>query len=217
MDNVIRITFPSFSRLAHDKDNLSKGVEKALFASCFLIFPVSMALIILFPYLVTVFPKYTKWEPALISLSLLAINAAFSSISTPLTNALNAIGKIKITLYLMVFWTVLTWGLTPLFIFLFGFNGFAMASALISLSVVLVVYIVKKYIPFDVINVVRYPFLSSAVMGIVLYILSPLIIKNFAMLILVIGVGLITYLATMFLFSKEQMISDINLVRQNLK
>ena len=70
-----------------------------------------------------------------------AINAALSSVSTPLTNALNAIGKIKITLYLMVFWTVSTWVLTPLAIVFYGFNGVSYASAFIALSVVFVVII----------------------------------------------------------------------------
>lgn len=217
MDNVIRITFPSFSRLSHDKENLSKGLEKALFASCFLIFPASLGLIILFPHFVSIFPKFTKWEPALISLSLLAINAAFSSISTPLTNALNAIGKIKITLYLMVGWTVLTWGLTPLFIYLFGFNGFAFASAVISLSVIIVVFIVKRYIEFNILEVVKYPALSSLIMGAFLYSISGLILENFAMLVLVSFFGLIVYLGTMFVFSKKQMMADISFVRQNLR
>ena len=41
MDNVIRVTFPSFSRLQHDKNVLGKAVEKSIFAACFLIFPIA--------------------------------------------------------------------------------------------------------------------------------------------------------------------------------
>ena len=39
MDNVIRITFPSFSRLQDEKEVLTKAIEKSIFAACFLIFP----------------------------------------------------------------------------------------------------------------------------------------------------------------------------------
>ena len=35
MDNVIRITFPSFSRLQHDKNLLGLAIEKSLFVSSF--------------------------------------------------------------------------------------------------------------------------------------------------------------------------------------
>ena len=91
MDNVIRITFPSFSRLQGDKNMLGRAIEKSLFASAFLIFPSLVALIILSPYLTKIIPRYVKWEPALLSLTFFSLNACLSSISTPLTNALNAI------------------------------------------------------------------------------------------------------------------------------
>lgn len=217
MDNIIRITFPSFSRLSHDKDNLSKGIEKAIFASSFFVFPSIVGLIILSPYLIQVIPKYGKWEPALLSLSFFAINAALSSISTPLTNALNAIGKIKITLYLMVFWTTATWLITPTFIYLFGFNGVSMASALISLSVVAVVVVVKKYIDFNIFQAISYPALSATFMGLFLYFLSPLLVKNFILFLLMIIFGAAIYFMSIFAFSKKQLLADIRFIRQNLK
>ena len=47
MDNMIRITFPSFSRLAHDTVNLGKAVEKSLFVTVALIFPALTGLVLL--------------------------------------------------------------------------------------------------------------------------------------------------------------------------
>jgi len=35
MDNVIRITFPSFSRLQNEKEVLERAIEKSIFAACF--------------------------------------------------------------------------------------------------------------------------------------------------------------------------------------
>lgn len=217
MNNVIRITFPSFSRLQNDKNVLRKAIEKSIFAACFLIFPGLMGLVALSPYFITLIPKYLKWEPAIISLAFFSMNAAFSSISTPLTNALSAIGKIKITLYLMVFWTIATWVLTPLAILFYGFNGVAYASALIASSVVIVIYIVKRYIDFSVLKMVLNPFLATIFMGAVVYFLSPILVKNIFGLIFMIIFGAVVYFSTMFILAKKEMLDDIKLVRSNLK
>ena len=217
MDNVIRITFPSFSRLQNEKEVLRKAIEKSIFAACFFIFPALMGLVVLAPYFVHLIPKYIKWEPAIFALSFFAINAALSSVSTPLSNALNAIGKIRITLYLMIFWTVSTWVLTPVAIVFFGFNGVALVSALISLSVVFVILITKRYIEFSVLKIVLNPVLATVAMGLAIYFLSPVVIKNIPTLILMIILGSVIYFFTMILLSKNEMISDYKMLRENLK
>ena len=217
MDNVIRITFPSFSRLQDEKEVLTKAIEKSIFAACFAIFPALVGLVILAPYFVHLIPKYIKWEPALLSLFFFSINAALSSISTPLTNALNAIGKIKSTLYLMVFWTISTWVLTPLLIVIYGFNGVAIASALISTSVVIVIFIVKRYLVFSILNSIFYPALSSLIMGIILYLLAGIFAKNLYGLLACIILGAIIYVLTIYILAKEQIKADMLLIRQSIR
>lgn len=213
MDNIIRITFPSFSRLQHEKAHLGKAIEKSLFALALLIFPSLVGLALLAPYFVAIIPKYQKWEPALLSLSFFAINAGLSAISTPLTNALNAVGKIKITLYLMIGWTIATWVLTPFALVEFGFNGFALASAIIALSVVIVVYLTKKVIPFSI-KPVFSPFVASMAMGIVLWfgaqILGRSILGIFS---LIVACGAF-YLAIMYVLAKEELRKDIATIRK---
>ncbi|MEM4271065.1 MAG: oligosaccharide flippase family protein, partial [Candidatus Pacearchaeota archaeon] len=201
MDNVIRITFPSFSRLQHDKNILGRALEKSIFAASLLIFPSLMGLVVLSPYFVKIIPKYAKWEPALLSLFFFSLNAALSSISTPLTNALNAIGKIKITLYLMVFWTIATWIITPIAVAIFGFEGVGAASALIALSLVLVVYLARKYINFDIFLVTRYPIICTLIMGLIIYFVSPYVVRNLFTLLLIILMGVILYSGIIFLFA----------------
>lgn len=215
MDNLIRITFPSFSRLAHNEEYLGKAIEKTLFSTTLFIFPSIVGMVILMPHFIQIFPKYHKWEPALFSLIFFGINAILSSISTPLTNALNAIGKIKITLYLMIFWTAATWILTPLLIMIYGFNGVALASAVISLSVVGVVLIVQRYIKFQILKVVVYPFLATVVMGITLY-FSSNTISNFALLFINIFGGGLVYLLVIYLLARQLIRADVQLIRENL-
>lgn len=217
MDNVIRITFPSFSRLQHEKEMLGRGIEKSIFASCFIIFPALVGLVVLSPYFIHLIPKYAKWEPALFSLAFFSINAALSCVSTPLTNALNAIGKIKITLYLMIFWTVATWILTPITIARFGFNGVSVASAVISASVILVIYLVKKHINFSVRKVTGFPAFGAIFMGAIIYFLSPYVVRDFPTLILMIILGIVIYFLTMLALARRQIIEDFKLVRANLQ
>ena len=214
MDNVIRITFPSFSRLQNEKEVLTVGVEKALFAVSFFIFPSFVGLIFLSPYLLEVVPHYQKWEPALFSLSFFATNALLSSISTPLTNALNAIGRIKITLYFMIFWTVLTWVVTPIAILAIGFNGVALSSAIIACSVVLVVWIAKQYIKFRVLRMIQYPLIASLVMGVFLYFMTPFVIRDFLTFFMIILFGAIVYIGVMFLVARNQILSELSLTRR---
>ena len=217
LDNVIRITFPSFSRLQDEKEILAKAIEKSIFAACFMIFPALVGLVILAPYFVNIVPKYLKWEPAIFSLFFFSLNAAFSSISTPLTNALNAVGKIKTTLKLMVFWTAATWFLTPLFIKIYGFNGVSIASFIIACSVVLVVIIAKRSISFSIRNAVMYPGISALIMGIFVFFAGETFVKGFISLFLVIGISAMIYFLTIYVFAKKQLLMDIALIKENIK
>ena len=217
MDNMIRITFPSFSRLSHDAHHLGIAIEKALFVTVALIFPALTGLVLLAPYFIEFIPKYQKWEPAIASLAFFAVNAALSSISTPLTNALNAIGKVKITLYLMVFWTVATWILTPLAIFWYGFNGVAIASALIATSVIGVIVLVKRYITFNLTKVLIAPIIATCVMGSIVFFLSLILVSNLITIFAMIGVGIIVYFGVMFLLGHKQLVADIKAIRTSLK
>lgn len=217
MDNVIRITFPSFSRLQDEKDVLKRAIEKSIFVASFLIFPSLFGLVILSPYFVNLIPKYIKWEPAIISLVFFSLNAGLSSVSTPLTNALNAIGKIRVTLYLMVFWTVATWVITPLFIVMYGFNGVSFASALISLSVVIVIYLVRRYVKFDVFKATVYPLVSSLVMGLAIYFLSLVFVTSIPSLLFMILLGAVVYFSCVFILAKKEILENINIVKNSLR
>ncbi|MEN9407267.1 MAG: hypothetical protein RLZZ455_483 [Candidatus Parcubacteria bacterium] len=217
MDNVIRITFPSFSRLSEEKEYLGKAIEKSVFAVIFFILPIITGMVLLMPYLIVLIPRYQKWEPALLSVLFFGINAALSAISTPLTNALNAIGKIKITLYLMIFWTIATWVLTPLAIMMMGFTGVAVASAIISTSVVLVVFLTNKFIPIRIFGLVVRPFVATVTMSVVIWSIGPLVIRSIPTLLIVIVIGACVYAAMMLLLAKKQLIADWKMVRLQLR
>lgn len=213
MDNIIRIAFPSFARLQHDAHHLGKAVEKALFASALIIFPSLVGLVMLAPSFIAVIPRYQKWEPAILSLAFFALNAAISAISAPLTNVLNAIGKIKVTLYLMVFWTIITWIATPIAIAVYGFNGFAGVSAAIGVTVVLVVMLTKKYIQFSLVSLIT-PIVASVVLAVFLFIGNQLFPKNILIILVQIVAGALLYFGVCFVLARKQVMSDLLLIRR---
>lgn len=163
MDSVIRVTFPAFSRMQHSKELLGNAIEKTLFGLSIAMMPISVGLLFFVEPAVHMIPKYAKWEPALLSFFIFVITSLLAGFSTPLTNALNAVGKIKITMMLMVFWTIGTWGLTLLFIPLFGFNGFALALLVLSLALVVVIRLSKNIAEFSFMNQVKWPIVAAAV------------------------------------------------------
>ncbi|MDO8451415.1 MAG: oligosaccharide flippase family protein, partial [bacterium] len=140
MDNVIRITFPAFSRLQEDIKILGRLLEKTLFGLAFSMFPLSVGLLFFMRPLISFLPKYAKWEPALFSFYLFVIASVLSGLSTPLTNVLNALGLVRTTFMLMLLWTALTWVLTVVLVQLIGFNGVALSLLLITVTIILVVH-----------------------------------------------------------------------------
>jgi O-antigen/teichoic acid export membrane protein len=179
VQNVIAITFPTYSRLQHDKGLLKKAIEKTLFFISLLIFPMLVAMCILIVPLTQLVTKYQKWQPALLTFALFTLSIGWSAISTPLTNTLSAIGKINQTLKLMVMWTVLTWVLTPVGIYFFGFNGVAAAALAISFTSVVPIFYVKKIVDIQVIDQVWRQLFASAIMGGVGLLLLPLMNTSF--------------------------------------
>lgn len=211
MDNVIKITFPSYSRLQHDKAALKLAMEKSLFLVSFFIFPIAAAIILYSQFLIDFIPKYTKWEPAILSLTFFALNTVFSSISTPLTNFLNAIGKVKVTLVFMVTWTVLTWVLTPFLIKIYGYNGFAFASFAVSVTSVGVLIVSRRYVKFSFIKPVGRQLIAAVLMfGIILA--TRGMISSFPTLFVNMIIAGGVYVGVLFLLAHEELVKTFRFI-----
>lgn len=164
VNNVMAVTFPTFSRLQNDPERLARALHKTLYFISLLIFPMLAGMSLFLLPAVQLIPQYTKWTPAVLSFILFAINIAWGAISTPLTNALNATGHINKTLKLMILWTILTWTISPAAIWFIGYNGVALASAIIGFSSIATVYMVKSVVPFRVIPAIWRQFVAAVVM-----------------------------------------------------
>lgn len=210
MDSVIRVTFPAFSRIQHSRELLGKAIEKTLFGLALTIFPISAGLMFFIGPLVGIIPRYGKWEPAIFSFSLFVVAAAMASLSTPLTNALNAVGRIKTTLGLMVFWTVTTWLLTVVLISRMGFDGFALAILLVTFSIVAVVYLAKKAASFSFAASVRAPLAGVALQSLFYAFIVPRIPHTYSALAAAGTAGVILYVSSVWLFERTRIRSILS-------
>ena len=216
MDNVIKVTFPSYSRLQENKEHLEKAINKSLFFVTFTVFPCVLGMLALAPMIVAIIPKYQKWEAAIPLLYLYGINALFASVNTTLTNIIFALGKPKIVLKLMVFWTALTWVLTYLLLTRYGYVGVAIASALVAASTSVIVFYVKKEVNVAVINSIKVPAAAALLMLVVLKLAGNYLPNNLPNLIVLIILGIIVYMAVSLVFLKEQLFKDVRTLTQSL-
>ena len=167
VQNVLAVTFPTFSRLQNNQLALRKAIEKSIFFITLVIFPILVGMSIFIKPLTMVVPSYAKWQPAIYSFIFFTISIGWAALSSPLINTLNAIGKINQTLKLMILWTVLTWVITPVSMMIFGFNGVSLAAFAISFTSFLPILYVKKHVNIDVIANIWPQLLAALVMGIV--------------------------------------------------
>lgn len=208
MDSVTRVTFPAFSRLQDSKFDLERSVTRSIFFICFLVFPSLVGIIILSPILVRVIPRYNQWIPALIPIIFISINFAFASATTQLTNLLNALGKIKITFYLMIMWTLLSWLLIPILSIKFGVIGASAGYALVGASSVVAIVIAKKYVNFSIMDSIIKPLIGSAVMGIILVLVRKFLDTSINSMLILSAVGVLVYGSSMISMIGVSLLED---------
>jgi len=216
MNIIIRVTFPAFSRLQDDKGELKAAVEKSLFATTLFLYPALFGMLALAPSLVTHVVS-SKWQPALPSIYLFSFSTFWATLSTPFTNVFNATGNVRLTLRLMIMWTILTWILTPVFTVLYGFNGVAIASALISFTSVITIYLVKRTVSVNIIANIWQPLAISILMAVFVFGFAHIFVQNILTFFLAIILGAIFYFSVFALVAKEKLLVELKRVVNGIK
>lgn len=204
MNIIIRVSFPTLSRLQEDSRVLKDALEKSIFITTFFVYPMLCGMLALAPFLVEHVVS-SKWAPALPSFYLFSVSTFWATLSTTFTNALNAIGEIKVTLKLMIFWTVITWILTPILSIYFGFIGVALSSAIISFTSVVTIIIIKRFINVSIIGNIWQSLVSSALMGVIVFFLSKVFVRDLPTLLIMVVVGAVIYTGFVSLLAKDKL------------
>lgn len=208
VDSVTKVTFPAYARMRSDVAELGKIVEKTLFSVTAILFPILGGIATLAPVAVHLVPRYSQWQPAIPSLIILCLQAGLSAISGILINILDSHGKVSLTLKLMIFWIALTWIFTIAFTNLFGFTGISLAALLVSATLPVTLWLVKKEVPFNFIASVRGPIVGT--LGLVLanisvsYFFAP----SWSSAIATSFIGGIIYL-TIILYMEKKLFMDL--------
>ena len=216
VDSVTRVTFPAYSRVQHDQEVLRKGIEKSLFGVSLVLFPILTAMIFLMKPVITFIPKYSKWELALPSFYFLCLGAGVSALSNILVNAMDATGRVKTTLGIMIIWIILTWTLTLVLVAKFGFTGISMASFLVTLTIVITVFLLKRYVSFSFVRPIIRPIFSCLFMGISMF----FVLRYTSGLISVIlagAVGAIIYGGSSFLLDRKEIMANFGILLRAYK
>lgn len=209
MDSVMKVTFPAYARIQESKEELRRAVEKTLFFMALLVFPILTGISFLAEPLVNIIPRYQKWDSALLALYFYCFNSAWAAVTTPLTNALAAIGKMKVVFKLMIMWTSLTWIFFPLLAAKFGYNGVALASAIVSMSSVVAIILANKYINFRFFSAVGKPMLASLIMAIFLFLMKNFLGQSLISLIALCLFGGAIYAGASYLLMGNSLLIEV--------
>lgn len=209
VQNVMAITFPTFSRLQSRKDILKRAIEKSIYFISLSIFPILTGMALFIWPLSQVIDKYDKWEPAIPSFIFFTLSVGWAAISTPLINTLNAIGKIKQTLRLMVLWTSLTWILTPVLMWWLGFNGVALAAFLISFTSVLSIKLINKFIPVEVWPQTRLALGAATVMAVVGLMGMSIWAESLSKMLVGMVLTISSYVLTVLIFGRKRLFKEV--------
>jgi lipopolysaccharide exporter len=203
MDAIMKVTFPTFARMQDHKEVLKKSIEKSIFFIALFVFPVVTGIALIASDFINIIPKYGKWLPAVIPLYFFAANVAVASITTPLTNAFNAVGKVLLTTRFMIMWTVLTWILFPLLTIKYGIIGTSVATLLVGLSSVFVWITANRLFNVNIFKTVYKPFIASALMLLAVFFFQKIELPLLVSIIGKVLIGVSVYSSFLLLFCRN--------------
>lgn len=209
MDNLSRVLFPVIARIQHDNEKISRLIEKILYYQTMLLAPAIFGLFLTMPALVMILPRYAKWAPALPLFYIFCVAAFFSSYSTPFINLFNALGKVKISFSFMLFWTVTTWILTPIFTNVFGIVGFPLTQIILAVSSLMVMYRAKKIVSFRFIHSVKKPLIATIFMVGCMYTIMSLLPVTLLSVSISIVAGGSVYLGILIFFFRINPVTEV--------
>ena len=210
MNIMSRITFPAFSRLQHDDKALKSTLEKTLFLTSILFYPMLFGFVAIAPKFISEIVS-EKWKPALPLIYLFSVTVFWANLSSPFTNFLNAVGRVKTTLKLMVMWTILEWVLTPIATIKFGFLGVGIASALISFTSIIPIIIIKRIIPVAIFRSIWQGLLAAGLMFIFTSVWSYYFVTDLVSLAVAVFLSVLTYGGLIYLLARAKIKSALSL------
>ena len=205
---VSRVAFPSIARVQQDSEAV-RQMTQAIFKYVNLFtFPVLLIFASLIPEFVSV--VFTdKWRPAIPAFYFYSVRMIGSNITTLYINVLYALGRLRTSLRILIWWTLLDWILSLVLCPFFGFTGIAMAYAL---SIVPVsVWLLRELNHITNIDLKKsfyLPLLLSGAACVPILIFKSRLTPSWGTLFGLTAAGLMTFILLLALVERETLMSE---------
>jgi O-antigen/teichoic acid export membrane protein len=149
-----------------------------------------------------------KWKPAIPAFYFLSLRMLGSNITTLYVSVLNALGQVKTSLRILVWWTLADWALALAFL-PYGFTGIAMAYGLSVLPVS--VWLLRELNRFTRVNLMRSfcrPLLLSAAAGAFVFIFKSRFTPSWGAVFGLAGAGLVIFVLLLFIVEQGVLLAE---------
>jgi len=204
-----RVSFPSLSRAQEDREAFGRLLEKLLRALLLLVTPLLAVTAGVIPWIVA-FLYTEKWAPAIPAFYGFAVRMLGGTLTTPLVAALNAWGRPRQALKILVAWTVSDWVMALLLVGRYGFVGVAMAYGVsVWVPVVWLIRVLASIVSVNWTYALVRPMVAGAMTFVLLRALAERIVSDLASLAAGVGLGLLLYVACLLLLERKALLLEL--------
>ena len=205
---VSRVAFPSISRVQNDGQAAARMTELILKYVNIFTLPIIMIFAALIPEFVAI--VYTnKWSPAIPAFYAYSVRMIGSNFTTLIIGVLSALGMVKQSLRILIWWTLLDWLLALALTPYFGFTGIALAYAasVVPISIWLVLKL-NHAIRIKLMSSFYQPFIFSALAGVATFLLKSLFLPSWTSVIGLFLAGLTIFVALLLLAERKVLFGE---------
>jgi O-antigen/teichoic acid export membrane protein len=205
---VSRVAFPSISRVQSDSKAVGQMTQMILKYVNLFTFPVILVFAALIPEFVAV--VYTsKWDPAIPAFYFYSLRMMGSNFTTLYISVLNALGKIKTSLRILVWWTMADWALTLVVIRYYGFTGIAIAYGLSVIPVsVWLVFELKRHTRIDLRRSFFMPLVYSSGAALAVFAVKGLVAPSWFSVFGLASLGVGLYAGLLLLLERNSLLAE---------
>jgi len=216
MSDIFRVTFPTYSRIQHDKKLLKAAIEKTIRFTNLFLFPAVFLLAATAKPIVTII--FTdKWLPALPAFYIHLFGILVVGVANTFMDTFWALGKTKIAIRLLIIYTVVNWATSVPLVYLYGFTGAMVGSVIVLyLSLPLTWYYMRQIIDIKVFENIWAPITAAVISGIITWQLSFKATNLISLIGLLVGGGTI-YLLALIALEPQRLFNDIKWFVKKIK
>lgn len=209
MSDIFRVSFPTYSRIQHNRQLLRKAIEKTIrFTNLFLFPAVFLLAAAAKPIVQLIFTD--KWLPALPAFYIHLFGILVVGIANIFMDTFWALGKTKIAVRLLIIYTLINWGTSVPLVYRFGFIGAMIGSVIVLyVSLPLSWYYIRRIVKVRVISQIWAAFLAGSLAGLFTWQLTRSFNLNLLGLFGILFAGGLVYGLLLIILERQRLLTDL--------